>query len=343
MLADVIVLGGGPAGCAAALTLRAAGIATTMISVPRPREKPTETSVPRLRWLLRSLGADAALAACEPCHGIESNWGALGPALQPGILDPSGHAWFIHRGRFDAALLRLVDAAGARRLAAEAQSVDFTADGVVVSTTAGPVSAGRLVIATGSPAWAARVTGQKPVTLDSLVCHWSRLPVALESRLLHVEAGKEGWWYLCPGEAGTTIACFLTDAEGTRRLAPSDPAHWNALLRGTRLGDRLDPRVRAGEIQSILVGVSGLARRRGPRWVAAGDAALKLDPIGSSGVATALESGALAARALLDDDADGQRHERWGDGLLAAFLKRRAPLYAAEAAKHPDGFWTRRN
>ncbi len=206
-----------------------------------------------------------------------------------------------------------------------------------------PGVGGGLVIATGSPAWAGRVTGQKPETLDSLVCHWSRLPVALESRLLHVEAGKEGWWYLCPGEAGTTIACFLTDAEGSRRLAPSDPARWNTLLRGTRLGERLDPRLQAGEIQSIHVGVSGLARRRGSRWVAAGDAALKLDPIGSSGVATALESGVLAARALLGDDREGTRHDRWGDGLLAAFLKRRAPLYAAEAAKHPDGFWARRN
>src|SRR5438045_5646388 len=102
---DVAVVGGGPAGCAAALTLRASGIATTVIASRRPREKPTETAVPQLRHLLHSLGAGDALIASEPCYGIESSWGAVRPVLRPSISDPSGHAWFIHRARFDASLV----------------------------------------------------------------------------------------------------------------------------------------------------------------------------------------------------------------------------------------------
>lgn len=165
-MVDVAVVGGGPAGCAAALALRASGVATTVITSLRPREKPTETAVPRLRQLLRSLGAAEALSACEPCYGIESNWGALGPVHKPSILDPYGHAWFIHRARFDATLLRLVEAAGAARLKAEATSVSFAENRVVVSTTAGPVEAKSLVIATGWPTWAARATNQTPATMD---------------------------------------------------------------------------------------------------------------------------------------------------------------------------------
>src|ERR1700732_5099854 len=99
---DVAVVGSGPAGCAAALTLETSGVATTISASPRPREKPTETAVPRLQQLLQSLGAGEALAACEPCYGIESSWGALDPVQRPSILDPSGNAWFIHRDRFDA-------------------------------------------------------------------------------------------------------------------------------------------------------------------------------------------------------------------------------------------------
>ena len=110
-MVDVVVVGGGPAACAAALTLRASGVATIVIASSRQREKPTETAVPRLRQLLQSLGAGEALDATEPCYGIESSWGADGPVLKPSIIDPAGHAWFIHRTRFDAALLRLVDAA----------------------------------------------------------------------------------------------------------------------------------------------------------------------------------------------------------------------------------------
>jgi flavin-dependent dehydrogenase len=343
---DVAVVGCGPAGCAAALTLRIRGVATTIIASPRPREKPTETAVPRLKQLLQSLGVGEALAACEPCYGIESSWGAPHPVLRPSILDPSGHAWFIHRDRFDASLVQLTDAAGAVRLEAEATSVTFADDRVIVSTTAGSVEAKNLVIAAGSPAWAARVTGQKPVTMDSLLCYWARLAGPVASRLLHVESTQSGWWYVCTGEAATTVACFLTDAESSRQLAPSKPDQWNALLQGTRLCHQHALDAQAGQIHCIPVSVAALPSRHGFRWVAAGDAAIKLDPIGSSGIATALESGVMAAHALLASQqrnhAAADRYGRWGSGLLAEFLKRRTPLYAAEAEKYPVGFWARR-
>jgi flavin-dependent dehydrogenase len=343
---DMAVVGCGPAGCAAALTLRTSGAAVAIIASPRPREKPTETAVPRLQQLLQSLGAGQALAACEPCYGIESSWGAPHPVLKPSILDPSGHAWFIHRDRFDASLIHLADAAGAVRFKAEATSVTFGDDRVIVSTTAGPVEAHNLVIAAGSPAWAARVTGQKPVTMDSLLCYWARLAVPVASRLLHVESTENGWWYVCTGEAATSLACFLTDVEGSRQLAPSKPEQWNALFQDTRLCSQHTLDARAGQIHCLPVSVAGLACRHGFRWVAAGDAAITLDPIGSSGTATALESGVLAARALLasqhGNHATAERYGRWGNGLLAEFLKRRTPLYAAEADKYPVGFWARR-
>ena len=245
------MVGGGPAGCAAALTLRSSGVATTIIASSRAREKPTETAVPRLKQLLQSLGASDALAACEPCYGIESSWGAPGPVLRPTILDPAGHAWFIHRDRFDASLVRLAGAAGAVRLEAEATSVRFAEDRVIVSTTAGSIEAKHLVIATGSPAWAARATGQKPMMIDSLLCYWARLAVPIASRLLHVESTESGWWYGCTGEAAATHACFLTDAEGSRQLVPSKPEQWNTLFQDTRLSHQHVLGDRAGQIHCL--------------------------------------------------------------------------------------------
>ena len=135
--------------------------------------------------------------------------------------------------------------------------------------------------------------------MDSLVCYWARLAVPIASRLLHVESTESGWWYVCPGEAAITFACFLTDAVGSRQLAPSKPTQWNAPFQDTRLCHEHDLHAQAEHIQSLPVGVAGLICLHGSRWVAAGDAAIKLDPIGSSGTATALESGVLAARALL--------------------------------------------
>ena len=43
-MVDVAVVGCGPAGCAAALTLRTSAVATTIIASVRSRERPTETA-----------------------------------------------------------------------------------------------------------------------------------------------------------------------------------------------------------------------------------------------------------------------------------------------------------
>ena len=47
-----------------------------------------------------------------------------------------------------------------------------------------------------------------------------------------------------------------------------------------------------------LTGLAALPQNHGPRWIAVGDAAAKLDPLGSAGTATALDSGQRTANAI---------------------------------------------
>src|SRR5436190_1229945 len=167
MDSDVAIVGGGPAGCATALALRSRGYSTTVIAAPNYRGKPTETAVPALSRLLQSLGAAEALTSCEPCHGIVSAWGRNTPALQPSILNPSGHAWFIHRARFDSCLKNATRDSGATWIYEEARSVQFDPQGVSIATTGQALRARWVVFATGSPSWPARITMQKPSNIDS--------------------------------------------------------------------------------------------------------------------------------------------------------------------------------
>src|SRR5262245_58775709 len=113
MNVEVAIVGGGPAGCAAALMLRASGYSVAIISSPSRHNKPTETAVPALASILRSIQGTDALSACEPCLGICSAWGRRSHALQPSLLNPFGHAWFIHRERFDRYLQEAVRRADA--------------------------------------------------------------------------------------------------------------------------------------------------------------------------------------------------------------------------------------
>ena len=343
---DAAIVGGGPAGCAAALTLRSIGHSATVVSDPYGKEKPTETSTPQLNWLLKELGADSALAACEPCFGISAAWGESSPQIRPAITNPFGNAWFVHRTRFDLLLQNAVRQAGAEWISAHVDNISFDPQGVSITTTRETIRARWFILASGSPSWTARITMQKQVVLDSLVGFWAHLPRSLNARTLFVEATEKGWWYVAPGDGQGTIGCFVTDGQSVRLLTLSQPANWNELFQSTRICKQLALEISAQSINKAFVGLSTLPQKFGTNWIVAGDAAVKLDPIGSSGLATALASGQRAAKAVSDALKGNHEkliaYEKWSNALFKEFVRQREQHYEIEAKRRPSDFWTRR-
>jgi flavin-dependent dehydrogenase len=342
---DVVIVGGGPAGCSSALSLIARGCSVAVISKQNRREKPTETSAPGLKHLLRSLKAEAALSACEPCFGVVSDWGRKAPVLQPGMVSPFGHAWFVHRSRFDSCLQQMVCDRGVLWLQAEAKEAIFNARGVLVETTGQPVQARWLIAANGSPSWTANVTQQQLVNIDSLIAFWTHLPITLADRLLSVETTNYGWWYLCPGDGAGVFACCVTDSLGARATGMQQVSSWNEQFQGTNLFRQLGG-APAEIINIISASTASLPHKFGKTWIAVGDAAVKLDPLGSSGIATALDSGRRAGQAVAEvlqgNTAGLENYARWSSGLVEEFVGQREQLYAIERSKRVDGFWSRR-
>lgn len=345
MQSDVAIIGGGPAGCAAALTLLGRNVSVAVIAAPHHKRRPTETATPALRQLLRSLNASEALAACEPCYGIVSAWGNNSPALRPAIADPNGHAWFIERADFDKSLRNAVRKRGGTWITDEARHIAIDAEGVLIRTKTKLVRARWAVIATGSPASAARLTAQKVKQVDSLVAFWAQIQGQLQERLLFVEPSDQGWWYLSPRGHATT-ACFITDPFSARSLSPSKPFAWNRLFQATKLSHKLQGDQLPEQIHVALTGLALLPEKHGPRWIAIGDAAAKLDPLGSSGTTTGIDSGQRAAHAVADalqsNTAALDRYVRWSTGLVEEFTRQRRQQYAMEAQHQSDSFWSRR-
>jgi flavin-dependent dehydrogenase len=343
--ADVVIVGGGPAGCSTALALRRRGYSAAIIAAPGRCDKPTETSVPALAQILRGLGASEALGACEACFGICSAWGRKVPALQSSIMDPHGHAWFIHRGRFDKLVQQAARNSGAIWLEATAQAVDFDNFGVSVRTTGDFVRARWLVAATGSPAWPARITGQNLSKLDSLVAIWAHLPVSLDARLLFVEPTDFGWWYVCPDDGAGAVGCLVTDPLSARALGVAQLCNWNDHFRATQLFRQLEG-ASAESVHVTSASLSALPRTHGQRWIVVGDAAAKLDPLGSAGTVTALDSGQRAARAVVDALQGNalaiQRYESWSSSLVSEFARQRSQHYSIEQETRSSEFWNRR-
>jgi flavin-dependent dehydrogenase len=343
---DVAIVGGGPAGCSSALSLLAKGYSVAVVAAPNRKEKPTETATPALKQLLRSLGAEAALSACEPCFGITSDWGRVSHALQSSIMSPLGHSWFIHRTPFDRCLQHLTREAGAIWTEDTAHSIEFKTKGVCLHTTGKNVHARWLIAATGSPVWSARITHQTHITVDSLIAFWAYLPIIADSRLLFVETTSHGWWYLCPDEHNRVIACLVTDTQCARTLCPAQALSWNGLFRTTTLHRQLEDKPLAEAVQVAPINVASLPKKYGQCWAAVGDAAVKLDPIASSGTITALDSGRRAGRAIADalqgKNTRLERYGSWSTGLFEEFVRQRDEQYAIEGSRRRTEFWFRR-
>jgi flavin-dependent dehydrogenase len=345
--ADVVIVGGGPAGCSAALALAKLGVDTAIVSAAKATVKPTETALPALAGLLRSVNAESALAACEPCYGISSGWGRPRPVLRPSIIDPRGNPWFIHRQRFDGALRDSVLKAGSLWFEGVAEGVDFHEPGVTVITSDKRIRAKWLIIASGSPAWAARITGQTIIKHDSLTALWGKLPEVNTERFLFVEPSEFGWWYLAPDDGSGSVACLMTDPPLARSLGAAQVSKWNDLFRETNLARTCGKTSKAEQVTVASTGLMSLKRALGERWIAIGDAAVKLDPLGSGGTMTAIDGGRLAARAVFGSfsgsSSELQDYEQWAACLVAEFSRQREQHYLLESANRSSGFWNRRS
>jgi hypothetical protein len=193
--------------------------------------------------------------------------------------------------------------------------------------------------------WGKRRIVDRMVAVAATVELPARLP--LETLTL-VETCEHGWWYSArlPGALMTIVLMSdtdiiqehgLADSEQWWRLLQDQPHTW-ARMKGARLVGR--PRV-------IPAFSACLEAAAGPDWAAVGDAAASHDPLSSSGIARALDSGIHAARAIYDllrvgrpdglGDYDRRLHESF-----ELYWEIRQRYYAMERRWPRSLFWHRR-
>ncbi|WP_159461044.1 NAD(P)/FAD-dependent oxidoreductase [Streptomyces viridosporus] len=353
---DVLVAGGGPAGCVAALSLARAGTRVVIVApVASPGWRVGESLAPTARPLLERLGVLDRITADghAPCHGNVAAWGedALSAAGHP--FGPYGEGWHLDRARFDATLLRAARDAGASLHTGRVRGVQreqgrwriVTGDGSVLSAV-------HLVDATGRAARLVRRLGATPIRSDHLVAVAGLLgpPVTGTAELERtslVESTHWGWWYTAPLPGGEQMVMAVTDADllaGSRLL---EPEAWRAQAQLT--GHIRDRTARwEGPLQGLRVLAAGSTRAEpaaGPGWAAVGDAATATDPLAARGIVTALATGLVAARAVLADRAGEtgalDDYARRIAAVHAEYLTVRAAQYRREQ-RWDTPFWRRR-
>jgi 2-polyprenyl-6-methoxyphenol hydroxylase-like FAD-dependent oxidoreductase len=378
LMTDALVLGGGPAGVAAALALHDRGLRVEIVERTRYADvRLGETLPPAVQVPLAGVGLwDAFLAqAPRPAYGLRSYWGAEQATEHSFLFDPYGNGWQVDRRLLDSRFAQVARARGIRVTTGARATFrrNQTRSGWEVDLFTGqrPTSDGPsqrrqarwLVVATGRRSPAAGALGTRQHVLDHLMavagfmtpnrnarhepCVEAIEPAEPAEPAAVIEAVEDGWWYSAPLPDGRLVAMLFTDPDICGRDRLTDPTCWAARLSAApETGQRMRPFTIAGPLQAAAAGSACLVRPAGPGWVAVGDRAQAHDPLSGNGVGQALDGGrrgavALAAADCGDSDAFADYAEEQSR-RWTAFTRGRAAHYAMEGRWPLSTFWHRR-
>ena len=231
----------------------------------------------------------------------------------------------INRDGFDAALMRHTEAVGVDCVQQRVSRVTPTSGGHRVRFGETIEVEARIVIdATGRSRAVARMLGARVHTAHRLVACATVIPT--------------------PEPTGSTAATLRATAAGWEFALPVSATHsvhqTYASIRHHRYQDGRGHRAAAVKAASTTL----TQPLSGKTWMTAGDAAMTLDPIGSSGVTMALKSGMrsgfAAADALHGDPCSITRYADFLAAYFGEFLVQRSQLYAFEQRFPGECFWS---
>ena len=359
--ADVAVLGGGPAGAAAALQLIKRGHSTVVIERSDYRNvRIGETLPPAVQPLLAKLGVwDRFLAdKHSPSFSVRSAWGQENLYENDFIFNPYGSGWHVDRARFDAMLARCAEEVGAT-VYRGAQLTSWALD----PAGGWEIEIGRgaeqlryrtrfLIDASGRAASFARKQGAQRTVFDHQIgaaafLSASARPPTPNSMTL-VEAVEQGWWYSASLPNAQLVAVYFTDADlYAKRNGDSANHWWEQLQQARHTKTRAKDHALSGGPLILAANSSRLDPVVGTNWLAVGDAAMAFDPLSSQGVSAALEFGLRAAKSI-------QAHWQGDAAALADYaqavaqrfenyLRAHDRYYGREQRWPHSAFWRRRH
>jgi flavin-dependent dehydrogenase len=324
------VIGGGPAGCAAATTLARTGRAVLLVVDRRPRRTfgVGEGAPPGLDQAVDDVFGDDTFVPTDHLRslGNRAAWASDDLVGTDFMFNPFGTGWHLDRLAFDARLLAATEAAGATVRTSVPGGASIVA----------PVT----IDASGRHADHARHRGARRRTGDRLIAVLATYPRATtdDDATTTVEAVEAGWWYTCPIPHQRRVVAFLTDGDLLAAELRTPAGFDGHVHRTTHIAPLLGPAA-PGAPLVVPAGTAHLEPPGGHGWLAVGDAAASFDPLSSQGILTAVLMGREAARCLDDPQAYAARYR----AIIAHNQAERLAIYQRAQRWPTAPFWARRH
>jgi len=325
-----VVIGAGPAGCAAATTLARTGHSVLLVVGRRPHRTRGvgEGAPPGLDRAVNDVFGPDTFVPTDHLRSLANRaaWGADDLVHTDFMFNPFGTGWHLDRVAFDARLLVATEAAGA--------TVCTSHDGV--QDTLAPT----VIDATGRRADHARLHGGQRIVSDRLIAvltTYTRAD-ADDDATTTVEAVETGWWYTCPSPHHRRVVAFLTDGDLLAAELRTSAGYHRHAHRTTHIAPLLGAAPPTAPLV-VSAGTGHLEPPCGDGWLAAGDAAASFDPLSSQGILTAVLMGREAARCVDDPPTYAARYRT----IIAHYDAERLATYRLEQRWPTAPFWMRRH
>ena len=358
---DLVIIGGGPAGFAAAIAiLKKLNLSVLVVdALAEERERIGESCPPDTLLLLKQLDVlkEFHQATHQPCPGYASVWGRPQPGYNDFIVNPMGPAWRLNRQLFDGMLANKAKKLGATiqwntrflNLIATEKNKHTLVLYQDKSNTKQQVNCRFVIDASGAKARFASALGLNKIVDDQLfalvrfVDHYE----GAITKQVCIEAESRGWWYNATLPNNRLVSMLVTDKANIAELQKNNYSVFDQLLHQTNfIGGKLNTLQLHQKTYHTWPIFSGrLPVVEGYNWMAIGDAASSYDPIAAQGIYKALHDGIMAAEKVVsffENSSSTLDYSAIIKNRFQNYLKNKQYLYGLEQRWKNHPFWKER-